>query len=272
MQFPLKQGKICAMPTTVLNPIVFEHPLNERIRLFLRLDRLFQHIDYHAQQHSVRDSQICIHLILELCELTNRGDLKTEVMKELERHQSSLKPLLDDPEIDHSRLSQLLNKQQQLLGAVYDSDGQLTTNIRNDEMLNGVQQRVCVPGGGCDFDLPLYHQWLQHPLNLRLTQFHAWIAPYEHVKEAIALCLEVMRLSANTQQIFAEQSFYDQILDTNHSLQLLRITLAPGQDCYPEVSAGKHRFSIRFFHMPNTQERPIQVKENINFSLSTCGL
>jgi len=256
----------------VLSPIVFEHPLNERIRLFLRLDRLFQRIDYHAQQHSAWDSQTCVRLILELCELTNRGDLKTDVMKELERHHSSLKPLSDDPAVDHSRLDQLLDKQQSLLSAVYDSDGKLTTNIRNNEMLNGVQQRVCVPGGGCDFDLPLYHQWLQLPLSLRLEQFHAWIAPYGHVREAVALCLEVMRLSANTQQVVAEQGFYDQILDTNHPLQLLRIILAPGQDCYPEVSAGKQRFSIRFFSMPDTQERPIQVKQDVDFSLSTCGL
>lgn len=256
----------------MLSPVVFEHPLNERIRLFLRLDRLFQRIEYHAQKQSVWDSQTCIRLILELTELTNRGDLKTEVMKELERHHSSLKPLLNDAAVDHSRLGQLLDKQQHLMSAVYDSDGKLTTHIRNDEMLNGVQQRVCVPGGGCDFDLPLYHQWLQRPIEARHTQFLAWISPYEHVREAIALSLEVMRLSANTQQVIAEQGFYDQVLDTNQPLQLLRIILAPGLDCYPEVSAGKHRFSIRFFSMPNTQERPIQVKENVDFSLSTCGL
>ena len=256
----------------MLSPVVFEHPLNERIRVFLRLDRLFQRIEHHAQQKSVWDSQTCIRLILELAELTNRGDLKTEVMKELERHHSSLKPLLHDSAVDHSRLGQLLDKQQHLLSAVYDSDGKLTSRIRNDEMLNGVQQRVCVRGGGCDFDLPLYHQWLQQPIEARHQQFLIWTAPYEHVREAIALSLEVMRLSANTQQVCAEQGFYDQVLDTNQPLQLLRIILAPGLNCYPEVSAGKHRFSIRFFSMPNTQERPVQVKHNVDFSLSTCGL
>ena len=256
----------------MLNPIVYEHPLNERIRLFLRLERLFQRIDHHAHLNSIWDSQASIRLILELSELTNRGDLKTEVMKELERHNSSLKPLLDDPEVDHSRLEALLDKQQRLMSSVYDSDGKLTKNIRNSELLNGIQQRVCVPGGGCDFDLPLYHQWLQKPLNTRLEQIHTWVKPYDHVREAILLSLEVMRLSANTQQVKAEQGFYDQTVDTNHPLQLLRIILSPGTEAYPEVSAGKHRFSIRFFNMPNTDERPIQVKENIDFSLSSCGL
>lgn len=256
----------------MLTPTVYEHPLNERVRLFLRLERLLQRIEHHAHQHNVFDAQACVRLLLELAELTNRGDLKTDVMKELERHNTALKPLLDDPEVDHARLGPLLERQQRLMSDVYDSDGKLTRYIRNDELLNGVQQRVCVPGGGCDFDLPVFHQWLQKSFDERLKQVTQWIAPFEHVKEAISLSLEVMRLSANTQQVTAEQGFYDQVLDTSHPLQLLRIILAPGLHCYPEVSAGKHRFSIRFFQMDSTSARPGQYKENIDFSLATCGL
>lgn len=255
-----------------MHPTVFEHPLNERIRLFLRLERLFQRIDHHARLHSQFDTQASIKLLLELSDLTSRGDLKTDVMKEIERHSSVLKPLLSDPEVDHSRLSELLDRQQKLLTAVYDSDGKLTSNIRNDELLNGIKQRVCVPGGGCDFDLPSYHHWLQQPADQRLKKMHEWIAPYIHVKEAISLCLEVMRLSTNSRTVKAEQGYYDQTLDTNHPLQLLRIILSSGLDCYPEVSAGKHRFSIRFFKLESTTERPIQCKEDVDFSLSTCGI
>ncbi len=256
----------------MLKPTVFEYPLNERIRLFLRLERLFQRIAHHARQDSVWDTQACIRLLLELNELTHRGDLKTDIMKELERHHAALKPLLSDSDIDHDRLQALLERQQCLLSSVYDSDGKLTDSIRQDELLSGVQQRTCVPGGGCDFDLPLYHQWLNQPHEQRLQQINHWTAPCRDASEAISLSLEVLRLSANTQQVEAEQGYYEQVLDTNHPLQLLRIILSPGLNCYPEVSAGKHRFSIRFFTMPNTRERPTQHKGDVDFSLSTCGL
>lgn len=256
----------------MLDPIVFEHPLNERIRLFLRLERLFQRIDHHARLPSQFDAQASIKLLIELADLTNRGDLKTDVMKEIERHSSVLRPLLSDPEVDHGRLKELLDRQQKLLTAVYDSDGKLTSNIRNDELLNGIKQRVCVPGGGCDFDLPSYHQWLQQSAEQRLAQLHQWISPYTHVKEAISLCLEVMRLSTNSQPVRAEQGYYDQMLDRDNPLQLLRIILSPGLNCFPEVSAGKHRFTIRFFTLQDTAERPVQYKEDIDFSLSTCGI
>lgn len=256
----------------MLDPIVFEQPLNERIRLFLRLDRLFQRIEHHSQNSSVWDSQACVRFLLELCDLTNRGDLKTDVMKELERHNTSLKPLMEDPSVDHSRLAPLLDRQQSLLNSLYDSDGKLTRYLRSDELISAVQQKACMPGGGCDFDLPAYHQWLSRPHNERLEQIHEWVAPFDNVREAIVLCLEVLRLSANTQHVVAEQGFFDQVLDTSRPPQLLRLILPPHMECYPEVSAGKHRFSIRFFSMPSTYERPVQYQQDVEFSLSSCGI
>ncbi|MGM0563617.1 MAG: cell division protein ZapD [Pseudomonadota bacterium] len=256
----------------MLDPIVFEQPLNERTRIFLRLERLFQRIDHHANLDSHWDSQACIRYLVELCELANRGDLKSDVIKELERQHLALKPLMEESGVDHARLQSLLERQQTLQTAICDTDGRMTKRLRSDELVNAIQQRACMPGGGCDFDLPSYHFWLSQPLSERLAKIDHWLEPFDHVREAISLCLEVLRLSARSRTVVAEKGFYEQSLDTRRPPQLLRLILPRDSICYPEVSAGKHRFSIRFFSVPDTCQRPVPCDQDVEFSLSSCGV
>lgn len=256
----------------MFKPIVYEHPMNERIRQFLRLERLFVRLEHHSRINTLWDTQACIQLILELTNFTNRGDLKNDVLKEVERQNIALKPLLENSDIDQAKLAALLEKQRTLMHNLYDSDGRLSANVRGNELLNGVQQRIMVPGGGCDFDLPAYHQWLHKPMQERLQLIQHWVAPFTHVKAAILLCLEVTRLSCDTHHVVAQDGYYEKSAPTEQPIQLIRMNLNHDLTCYPEVSAGKQRFTLRFFEMSDTTVRPVQVKDDVNLSLSICGL
>lgn len=246
--------------------------MNERIRQFLRLERLFSRLEHHSRIDTLWDTQACVQLILELANFTNRGDLKNDVLKEVERQNSALKPLLNNNDINQDKLCALLEKQRGLMDDLYDSDGRLPSRVLNDELLNGVQQRIMIPGGGCDFDLPAYHQWLHSPIEKRLQCIQRWVEPYSHVKEAISLCLEVTRLSCDTHTIKAESGYYEKSVPTEQPIQLIRLNLNHNLSCYPEVSAGKQRFAIRFFDMSDTTARPIQVKDDLELSISICGV
>lgn len=246
--------------------------MNERVRQFLRLERLFARLEYHSRINTLWDTQACVQLILELTNFTNRGDLKNDVLKEIEHQHTALKPLCENTDINQEKLSALLNRQKELMDALYDTDSRLATNVRNDELLSGVQQRIMVPGGGCDFDLPAYHQWLHKPADVRQAQIQHWIAPFQHVRDAILLCLEVTRLSCDTHHIKAEGGYYEQAVSSDQTIQLIRMNLNQDLACYPEISAGKQRFAVRFFDMSDTTIRPIQVKDDIELSISICGL
>jgi cell division protein ZapD len=41
---------------------------------------------------------------------------------------------------------------------------------------------------------------------------------------------------------------------------------------YPEISAGKHRYSVRFMRVDSIAAVPAQVKEDVEFLLSRCTL
>ncbi len=70
------------------NTIIYEQPLNERMRNFLRLEHLFNHIEFRSQDTLEWDCRSTLESLLEINDLLSRSDLKGELIKELERHSS----------------------------------------------------------------------------------------------------------------------------------------------------------------------------------------
>jgi cell division protein ZapD len=51
---------------------------------------------------------------------------------------------------------------------------------------------------------------------------------------------------------------------------LLRITLQPGVNLYPEISGSHHRFTVRFMQWPDASQRPVQINKDVHFRLTIC--
>jgi len=136
----------------------------------------------------------------------------------------------------------------------------------------GIKQRASIPGGTCDFDLPQLRFWLNQSHDQRIRDLHNWVAPYRELDEVIELILKTLRDSATAKVVVAENGFYQEPLDTRQSTQLIRISVNADATMYPEISAGKHRYSVRFMRVSPGDTPPVQVKENIEFLLSRCSL
>ena len=97
-----------------------------------------------------------------------------------------------------------------------------------------------------------------------------WLAPFETVLDGIKETLKLIRECTPGEAKCAQNGFYDQNL--NHSLpnQLIRIGLDKQIKLFPECSAGKHRFSIRFLEQQNPNISPKQAQSNIDFILACC--
>ena len=72
-------------------PVVYEQPLNERMRTFLRLEFLYTQASYHSELPNPWSSRAAVASLLEILAITARGDSRSEVLKELERHVNVLK-------------------------------------------------------------------------------------------------------------------------------------------------------------------------------------
>ncbi len=250
--------------------IVYEQPLNERIRTFLRLEFLFSQAAHHLRETSTWSSRATLASLLEILSIFGRSDLKTEVLKELERHLASLGRLETNPDIDMSRLKDVLAQLRQLNARLHELDGPVAADLKTNEFLTGIQQRSAIPGGTCDFDLPAYHHWLQQPAKQRTRDLAAWLGRFETVANAIQLILQLIRDSAVPQRVTAETGFFQKTLDPNLPCQMVRVLTSPKLPYFAEISGGRHRFTVRFMTYSETDGHAHQATQDIPFELACC--
>lgn len=249
---------------------IYEQPLNEKVRSFLRLEKLFQEYSYHMETGSEWNNRVAIDIILQLLAFTMRSDVKLEVLKELERQHSRLERLMKRPQIDKAQLTTVLDNIQQHIDDMQSLSGQLGQEIKNVELLSAIAQKSSVPGSICDFDLPTLRHWLTQPQETRKQHIEKWFHPFYHLDRSVSLILDVIRQSASDTDEIAQNGFFQRSLDTNQAIQLLRISIPVENACYPEISAGKHRFTIRFMNNDDPEVRSEQSKDDISFRLKMC--
>lgn len=250
--------------------ITFEYPLNERVRALLRLEHLFKQVNHFLHGKSAWDSRMTVATFMEIQDIFGRGDLKTELMKEMERASGNLSPLLQIPAVDHQRLGTVLRALERLRGNLHAHTGQLGQELREHELLAAVRQRTTIPGGTCDFDMPAYHRWLEQPAEVRHKDLERWLATLDVVRQPVELILKLLRSSAESRAKEAEGGVFAQSLDANTPVQMLRIILPAESVYFAEVSGGRHRFTVRF--MQPGEGRAVQATENVPFHLACCSL
>ena len=144
---------------------VYEQPLNERMRTFLRLDFLYQQTLYHEEREDAWSTRAAVSSLLEILAITARGDIRSEVLKELERQMSVMHDYQARPGVDGSRLRAVLSNLARLRTELNSAGALFMQRLRDSEFLNSIKHRSTIPGGTCEFDLPDYRHWLDQPFD-----------------------------------------------------------------------------------------------------------
>lgn len=252
--------------------IIYEQPLNERVRAFLRMEYLFNQVNHYLSGSTEWDSRNAVTTLIEIADFLNRTDVKTELIKELERHSTTLNTLVNSPAVDKQRLSLILEKIYYFLDGLRNSTYQPGQNLRQNEFIMTVKQRVSIPGGTCNFDIPGFFHWQHKPLKDITSDLQEWQKDLLILRDSIQLSLQMIRNSKNPSRELAERGFYQKQIESNVACQLIRVVLPLHSKYYPEISGGKHRFSIRFMEQPSTVDRPVQTTESVKFELHCCVL
>ncbi len=251
------------------NVIIYEQPLNELIRVCLRLEQLFAQVDHFLPDTSILGTRSIIVTIINILQLLDRPDLKAKLAKELSHQIQLLMPLTHTPEIDQAKLDEILKQLSDFNRNLIDSSGKIGQSLREIELLNNLRLHLATPGGGCSFDIPIYHYWLQQPAEQRLETLNTWLSEFNVIRKANSLILQLVREESKIHQKTATNGFHQELLDPQTNLRLLRIAVPNNVAAFPEISLGRHFLSIRF-HTPTILERPAQFPQNISFWLSYC--
>lgn len=252
------------------NSIIYEFPLNERIRILVRLELLFKQLEHFLGGGTVSDRRAAISTLLDILTIFSRNDLKSEILKELDRHAKILNQLVNKADVDTDRVKEILSEMSQISKNLYGASGKIGVKVMESDLFQSISQRSSIPGGTCSFDLPAFHYWLEQDEHIQKEALEHWTKPLTDIRKGIGMILSFIRQSSVPTQKVAQAGFFQLALDKSLPLQLLRVEVDKSVLCYAEISGGKHRFTIRFMQQPNDGGRPTQTSENITFKLTCC--
>ena len=267
----MPQEAPAARPAPASATLTFEQPLNERMRTFLRLDYLYNQALYHNEKASQWGSRAAVASLIDILAITTRSDVRSEVLKEIERHLSQLGEFENKTGVDAGRLRALINNLVRLRTALAAAGAAYLQPLRDSEFLAAIKHRSAIPGGTCEFDLPDFYFWLNQDAATRSQAFSEWLAMLRPMCDAVAELLWLTRQNGRSRQEVAAGGTYMINFDRDTPLQLLRIILPADSGIYPEISGSHYRCNIRFLRWNGLASRPSQAEGDVPFQLVTCG-
>lgn len=252
---------------------VYEHPFGERIKLLLRLEIIFSQALSHQAVRDQYETQLCLDALFALLNLTNRYELRAELLKELERIKTILLQFKAAEGVSDERVSAMLDELKSCVAILHGLDSKHIDRIRNIEFLNKVKLRNIHDTGSYLFELPELQYWLLQTPEQRTKQIQVWLNDFLPFKTSIDFILRLIRESAFPEAKIAEGGVYIRTSDSQViAPQLLRIEVDKKHNVYPSVSGNEYRFVVRFMEQKQPDERPSQAKKDIGFCLLTCGI
>jgi len=250
--------------------ITFEQPVTELTRVCLRLEFLFKTLNQRLEAFAHTDPQYTMQLLIEIIMVLDRPDFKSKLVQELHRYLAITKKFHNAPGLEADVTHQHLDELQRAVDFVSSISGKLGQHLEAQEFLNTIRSNLHIPGNGSCIDTPNYYYWLSNTKDNQLKQFQRWQSELQPINKIVLLVLNIIRDSCEKKSCIAENGYYHQNLETSPCCQLIRIQLDYDQGLYPEISAGKHRFTVRF--MKGTIENPTQAQDNVKFDLCTCSI
>ncbi len=255
---------------SALAVISYEYPLSERIRTLLRLEDLYERVQYFTGQAHPQQHHVALLCLFEILEVAGRADLKSDLLQELERQKQSLELLRENPDISQEALDAILWEIDRTSSKLFQMSGKVGQELRENEWLMGIKQRTSIPGGLCEFDVPSYHYWLHQGTEQHRHDLEQWLAPFLPIRDGISIVLRLLRESGKVSKQVAVQGVYQQMM-AGRVAQMLRIRLQPDYACAPEISANKYALNIRFI-LHEAGQRPKVIESDVEFELTFCNL
>jgi cell division protein ZapD len=250
--------------------ILYEYPFNERLRTYLRLEQLFRRLGELIPRPYPIDHHFALVTLFEIMDVAARADLKSDVLKDIERQKQLLDSYRGNPSISESVLDAIIEQLDHCFAELNAQTGKAGQSLTENEWLMGIRSRVGIPGGTCGFDLPGYYAWQHHDAPLRQQALEAWAATLAPLAESIYVLLKMLRDSGVPQRVAAERGQFQQSLPQGRTFQLLRLRIDPALDLVPEISGNRLIVSVRLMRMEaDGKLQPCQ--DDAAFELTLCA-
>jgi cell division protein ZapD len=250
--------------------ILYEYPLNESIRTMLRLEHLFDRLGQLLARDAAVDHHFALSTLFEIMDVASRADLKSDLLRDLERQRAQLNSYRGNPSVSETALDAVVQRVDRAFTRLNEVPGKAGQSLTGTDWLMSIRSRINIPGGTCEFDLPAYHAWQRESAERRRADLGQWVSTLMPLAEALKVILGLLRDSGTPQVVAAPSGQFHQSLPPGRMFQLLRLKLDPALRLVPEISGHRLMLAIRLMR-PDADGRLKPSTEDASFELSLCS-
>jgi len=267
---PIRRPPRLRPPTCPSPVIVYEYPLNESMRTMLRLEHLFDRLGQLIERDAPVDHHHALATIFEIMDVGSRADLKSDLLKELEKHRQQLLGYRGNPAIAEAALEGMLARIDGAFARLNQLSGKAGAALTSNEWLMSIRSRISIPGGTCEFDLPAYYAWQQLDAKRRRSDLLQWVGTLMPIAEALQVLLGLLRDSGTPQRVVAVGGQYSQSLPAGRVYQLMRVRIDQALQLVPEISGHRLMMLVRLMRQEaDGRLRPSDADSS--FELTLCA-
>ena len=177
----------------MIDTIIYEQPLNETIRLCLRLEHLFTQFHNEAQKESSASTHLAMLSLLRILAVIDRPDLKSKITQALSQQKAALLPLTHVEQVDQTQLVVFLKQLDEKLEAFHSHHKKIGEQLRNNTFISQLYGQQNHPAGLCAFSSPAYSLWKRKPSAERTHDLNTWFEEFTLLETAVILILKLTR-------------------------------------------------------------------------------
>jgi cell division protein ZapD len=241
--------------------ILYEYPFNERIRTYLRLEHLFRRLGELVPAESALSHHYALMTIFEVMDVAARADLKTDILRDLERHKSVFNAYRGNPAISETALDQVVHQIEHNFAAIHALNGRAGQALTENEWLMGVRSRASIPGG---------RRAVLPGVIGRQVELERWLGALTPLIESVFLLLKLMRDADVPYKVIAPGGQFQQNLPQGRTFQLLRLRIDPRLRAIPEISGNRLIVLVRLMRH-GQDDRLHAINDDVPFELTLCA-
>jgi cell division protein ZapD len=236
----------------------------------LRLEHLFDRLGQLIPRETPLDHHFALVTLFEIMDVASRADLKSDLLKELDRHKSLINSYRGNPAVSEAALDEVVSRIERAHGGLNQITGKAGHQLTSNEWLMSIRSRISIPGGTCEFDLPAYFTWQQFLPARRSNDLMQWTQSLMPLAEALRTLLGLLRDSGAPHKVAATNGQFQQSLTAGRVYQLLRMKIDPSLGLIPEISGHRLMISIRLMRQDEDGRLKL-ASQDAGFELTLCG-
>lgn len=262
-------GSASRVPQEPCSVILYEYPFNERLRTYLRLEQLFRRLGELIPRQHPLDHHYALVTVFEIMDVAARADLKSDVLKDLEKQKHQLDGYRGNPSISEAVLDGIIAQLDRCFAGLNAQTGKAGQALAENDWLMSIRSRVGIPGEPaasiCRPTTPGSTMPPAAPAGSGSLGDHP-----RPLAESLYVLLKLLRDSGVPQKVAADHGQFQQTLPQGRTFQLLRLRIDPSLDLIPEISGNRLIVSVRLMRQ-HDDGKLHAANEDAAFELTLCA-